>query len=96
MEHVKHHNVRQINNDKVRQLLKTARGQIEGVLKMYEGDRYCLDISNQVISLISILHNANALILNDHINSCVVEAIEKQNGQEKIDEITELLMKVLK
>ncbi len=96
MEHVKHHNVRQKNNDKVRQLLKTARGQIEGVLKMYEGDRYCLDISNQVISLISILHNANALILNDHINSCVVEAIEKQNGQEKIDEITELLMKVLK
>ena len=43
------------DRDKVVPLLKTARGQLDGILKMIDEDRYCIDISNQVLAVISIL-----------------------------------------
>ena len=90
MEHKKHHTA------KVNQLLKTSKGQIEGILKMYADDRYCVDISKQILAVISMLQNANALILNDHINTCVTEAILENKGKEKIDEITDIIVKYIK
>ena len=39
----------------VNRLLKTARGQIDGILKMVEEDRYCLDVSSQIMAAQSIL-----------------------------------------
>ena len=43
----------------VSRLLKTARGQMDGILKMVEEDRYCVDISNQLLATIAILKKAN-------------------------------------
>ena len=43
----------------VTRLLKTARGQLDGILAMVENDRYCVDISNQVMATQSILTKAN-------------------------------------
>jgi len=90
------HNLRHLNEEKIKQLLKTGRGQVEGILKMYEEGRYCVDISKQILSVIAMLQNANALILNDHISTCFTEAIFEQEGKEKIDEITEILVKYLR
>ncbi len=96
MNDITQHNPKHIHQKKVNQLLKTGRGQIEGILKMYDEDRYCVDISKQILSVIALLQNANALILNDHINTCVTEAIINKEGKEKIDEITEILVKYLR
>ena len=76
-------------------LLKTARGQIEGVLRMVEEDRYCIDISKQVLATIALLRKANLVILKQHMDTCVKEAIRTSNGAEKIDEITMILEKYL-
>ena len=43
------------DHDQITRLLKTARGQIDGILKMVEEDRYCLDVSNQLMATQSIL-----------------------------------------
>ena len=43
------------DHEKVSRLLKTARGQIEGILKMVEEDKYCIDISNQVMAAEAVL-----------------------------------------
>ena len=43
------------DKDTISRLLKTARGQIDGILKMVEDDRYCMDISNQVMATEAIL-----------------------------------------
>lgn len=75
--------------------LKISKGQIEAVIKMIEDERYCVDISNQIIAAQSLLKKANLLILKQHMNHCVVEAIEHNKGQEKVDEIIELLSKVM-
>lgn len=77
------------------QALKTSKGQIEGIVKMIEEGRYCVDVSNQIIAAQSLLKKANLLILKQHMNHCVVEAIEHNKGSEKIDEIIELLSKVI-
>ncbi len=84
------------DKDKVCRLLKTARGQIDGILKMIEQDRYCIDISNQVSATEAILRKANREILTAHMKSCVKEAFEKGNEDEKINELVELIEKMSK
>lgn len=81
---------------KVNKLLKTAKGQIEGILKMIEDDRYCLDISNQILATKSILNKVNNEILQAHMENCVKEAFTNGNEQEKIDEIISLISKMNK
>lgn len=79
---------------KVTKLLKTARGQIDGVLKMIEEDRYCLDISNQLMASEAILKKANNEVLRAHMKSCVKEALLNDNVDEKIDELIQLVTRV--
>ena len=76
-------------------LLKTVRGQVEAVVRMVEDDRYCIDVSRQVLAAVALLRKANLLILRQHMNTCVKEAISSHNGAEKIDEITMILEKYL-
>ena len=51
----------------VLRLLKTARGQIDGIIKMVEDDRYCMDISQQVTAADAMLRRANREILTAHL-----------------------------
>lgn len=81
---------------KINRLLKTAAGQIEGITKMVEEDRYCMDISNQIMAVQSILRKANNEILKAHMEMCVKQAFTAGNEKEKIDEIISLLNKVTK
>jgi len=78
--------------------LRTARGQIEGIIKMVEDDRYCVDISTQILSVIGLLRKANIDILNGHLRSCVATAIleGKEQGDQKIEEIINIIDKYIK
>ena len=75
--------------------LKTSRGQIDGIIKMMEDGRYCIDVSNQIIAAQSLLKKANMLILKQHLNHCVKDAFINNTGDEKVDEIIELLTKLI-
>jgi CsoR family transcriptional regulator, copper-sensing transcriptional repressor len=81
---------------RVTRLLKTARGQVDGLLKMVEEDRYCIDISTQLMATQAILRNINREVLHAHLKSCVAESFEKGGAQEKIEEILEVLDKLSK
>lgn len=80
----------------VTRLLKTARGQLDGILAMVEDDRYCIDISNQLLATQSILSKANREILRAHLHGCVQEAFQQGNAQQKIDEVLAVLEKMAK
>lgn len=67
-------------------LLKTARGQIDGILKMIEEDRYCLDISHQIMAADAILRRANKEVLKAHLEACVRDAVEHGDA-DKVDEL---------
>lgn len=81
---------------KAMQSLKTARGQIEGIIKMIEDGRYCMDISNQIASTQALVKKSQVLILKQHIAHCVTAAVEAENSEEKMDEIMKILEKVVK
>jgi DNA-binding FrmR family transcriptional regulator len=83
---------------KAAQKLKTVRGQIDGIIKMIEEDRYCVDISTQILSAIGLLKKANIDVLNSHLRSCVKDAIleGEAEGEEKIEEIINIIDKYIK
>lgn len=78
----------------VTRLLKTARGQIDGILKMVEEDRYCVDVSNQLMATQSILKKANRMVLRAHMDCCVREAAASGDPGEKLAELSALLDKL--
>lgn len=75
--------------------LRTAKGQIEGIIKMMEEERYCIDISNQIFASQALLKKANMLILKQHIHHCVKDAMKQEDGEEKTNEIIDILEKII-
>lgn len=84
------------DKEKISRLLKTARGQLDGLLKMVEDDRYCIDISNQLLATQAILRKANNEVIQAHLHCCVKEAFELGNENEKIEEIMDIIYKLSK
>ncbi|SFD42356.1 metal-sensing transcriptional repressor [Clostridium uliginosum] len=80
---------------KALQALKTAKGQIEGIIKMIEDDRYCIDVANQILAAQSLLKKADLMILQGHLRHCVKEACLNKNPDEKIEEVNKVLEKIL-
>ena len=79
---------------KVMRLLKTARGQMDGIVKMMEENRYCIDISNQIMACQAILSKVNKEVLNAHLCNCVLNSTGEAS-KEKLEEISQVLDKLL-
>lgn len=79
-------------HEKIRKYLTIAKGQLEGIIKMIDEDRYCLDISDQLMATRALLKKANNQILKNHIDYCVKDAMIS-GDDEKIDEIIKALEK---
>lgn len=83
----------------ITRLLKTAQGQLEGILKMIEENRYCLDISGQIMAADAILRRANREVLRAHLDRCVLDAVEsgsRESAKEKLEELSGVLEKLMK
>lgn len=81
---------------KVEPLLRTARGQLDGVFKMIEDDRYCIDVATQLQAIESLLHKAQREVLRAHLAGCVQQAFELDDTalrEQKLDEVMRLLEK---
>ena len=86
----------QADKERISSLLKTARGQIDGILRMVEEDRYCIDIANQLMATQAILRRTNQEILRAHLEHCVKTAVKSGDADEKIEEIDKLIDKMNK
>lgn len=75
--------------------LNRIEGQIRGIHKMVDEDRYCVDILTQVSAVQSALNAFTKELLNQHVHSCVVDDIRAGND-EVVDELCGLLQKVMK
>lgn len=78
------------DRDKTMRLLKTARGQIEGIMKMVEEDRYCIDISTQLMATQSLIGRINADVLKAHIGGCVQQAVAQETQAERDAKLAEI------
>ncbi|MEG1002834.1 metal-sensing transcriptional repressor [Clostridium sp.] len=87
-----------MNEDKKKavQVLKTCRGQIDGIIKMLEEGRYCVDVSNQIIAAQGLLKKANKHVLTQHMHHCVREALDSDEAKDvKVEEIISILTKLI-
>ena len=80
------------DQEKIKKYLTIAKGQLEGIIKMVEDNRYCLDVSDQLMATRSLLKKTNNLILKNHIDNCVKNAI-KNGDESKINEVIKALEK---
>jgi len=71
-------------------LLSTARGQLEAVIRMVEENAYCIDISKQILATIALLKRANSAILKKHIETCVKNALQQGDFENKLKELEEV------
>ena len=83
------------DHKQVKRLLNTARGQIDGIIKMVDEDRYCIDIANQVSATEAILKKVYKEIIAAHMSCCVKEAVENSD-EEKFNEMIQLLNNLVK
>jgi len=71
--------------------LKTVRGHLDAVLGMVEEERYCPDIMKQVSALQGSLEKVNRVLLQNHVETCVLHAVEEGRSSQVVDELMETL-----
>ena len=73
--------------------LKTIEGHLRGVIRMVEEDAYCIDVIRQIQAVEAALNKVSAQILDEHLNSCVITAIQGDDPKERervLNEISEV------
>ena len=71
--------------------LKTVRGHLDAVIGMVEDERYCPDIMKQVSALQGSLEKVNRVLLQNHVETCVMHAVEEGRSGQVVDELMETL-----
>lgn len=87
------------NQKKTLNRLKRIRGQIDGIIKMVENDKYCLDISTQLMAVSAAIKSTNKEVLIAHLQSCVSDTLKQKEDfdvEEKINEIEDVIIKLSK
>ncbi len=76
--------------------LRRVEGQVRGVAKMVEQDKYCVDILNQIAAINAALDRVGVRLLSDHIRGCVTEAVSAEDKAEKVDELVGVVQRFMK
>ncbi len=86
------------NRDDIQARLRRIEGQIRGLQRMIDEDRYCIDVLTQISSANKALQSVATGLLDDHVRHCVRDAIGKGEGaaDEKIDEALEVIHRLIK
>ncbi len=71
--------------------LKTVRGHLDAVINMVEEERYCADTMKQISALQASLEKANRVLLKNHLETCVIRAVEEGRASEIVDELMEAM-----
>ena len=77
------------DNKKALHQLKIAKGQVEGIIKMVEGGKYCTNVLTQIAACDKVLKRAASLIMENDLLNCVKEAKNKdcKAFEKKLDEL---------
>jgi DNA-binding FrmR family transcriptional regulator len=82
-----------MKNENVLRRMKTIEGHMRGVIRMVEEDAYCIDVIRQIQAVDAALNKVSSRILENHLNTCVINAIRGEDAAERervLKEITEV------
>lgn len=77
--------------DDVVRRLKSVEGHVRGVQRMVEEGAYCIDVVNQILAVQRALKKVSGLVLDDHLHSCVSDAVQGDDPEARERVLTELM-----
>lgn len=86
--------------DQVIRRLRSIQGHVKGIEKMVDEDQYCVDVMRQIMAAQAAMAKLNELILDNHLNTCVIEAVRGDDPQarervlEEISDVFEMSRRV--
>ena len=83
--------MKRANKEKLRNRLSRIEGQVRGIARMIDEDRYCIDVLTQVQAVRSALARVETEMLNDHLNHCIESAIVSGDAAEQRKKASELV-----
>ena len=95
IEVVKRRNSYAADKDALLQRLNRIEGQVRGIARMIEEDRYCVDVLQQIASMQSATDAVAMILLENHVKGCVAEGL-RTGKEERVDEVVGVIRKYLK
>lgn len=98
VEHAAHGYIKEGDKEKILGRLKRIEGQVRGVHRMVDEEKYCIDVLTQIASTVSALEKVGLLLLNGHVEHCVRDAMAHGGGDadEKVEELTAAVERFLR
>jgi DNA-binding FrmR family transcriptional regulator len=72
-----------MKHDAAYKRLRTIEGHVHGIVGMVENDAYCIDVIRQIQAVQAALNKVSTLILEEHLNSCLITAVRGEDPQER-------------
>ncbi len=88
-----------MDKDLILKRLTIVEGHLKGVKKMVEQESYCMDVIHQIHAIQSSLNRISTMILNDHLNTCVISAVRGESPEDRervLKEISDLFETISK
>ena len=76
--------------------LKKIEGQVKGIQRMVESDKYCVDILIQVAAVRAAINKVGTIIFENHSRGCLQKAVDENNKDEAVEELIGVLTKFIK
>ncbi len=71
--------------------LNRVAGQINGIRRMVEEDRYCVDILTQTAAIAAAIRTIEGIIMKNHLNTCVADAMRSKDVEEQREKVDEVM-----
>ena len=68
--------------------VRRLEGQVRGITRLIEEDAYCIDVLTQLQAISAACDAVGLMLLDDHVRTCVAEAVRGGTGEDKLDELT--------
>jgi DNA-binding FrmR family transcriptional regulator len=72
-----------MKHEEAEKRLKNVEGHLRGIERMLDENAYCIDVIHQIQAVQAALNKISAMILEEHLNSCVITAIRGENATER-------------
>jgi CsoR family transcriptional regulator, copper-sensing transcriptional repressor len=79
------------HKDDIQKRLLRIEGQARGLQRMVDDERYCIDILTQVKSIKAALDRVALLLLDDHVEHCITDAVKSGDGADKLRELSQAI-----
>jgi DNA-binding FrmR family transcriptional regulator len=79
------------NDDAILRRLKSVEGHVRGVQRMVDEGAYCIEVVNQILAIQRALKKVSAMVLDDHLHSCVTDAMRGTDGTQREKVLDELM-----